>query len=176
MIRIGSAILAASGVMLTRLKGIFRIASIVAVAGVYLNASWAANNEYLIVQNDRGGSVRERVELIETYRTRGTRIHIRGRFCLSACTLYLGLDGTCVAPDTIFGFHGPSSQFYGFALPFQSFDYWSRLMADHYPEPLRTWFIENGRHRIVGFHEFSGQSLIEMGIAQCPRGAHSRTG
>jgi len=161
---------------LARLKRVCCIASFLVVAGGCLNANWAADNGYLIVRNDRGGSVRDRAEIIETYRRSGTRIHIRGSYCLSACTLYLGLNRTCVAPDTIFGFHGPSSRFYGVALPFQSFDYWSRLMANYYPEPLRTWFIETGRHRIVGFHEFSGQNLIEMGVAECPRAARSRTG
>ncbi|MFV2038368.1 MAG: hypothetical protein ACC646_12335, partial [Paracoccaceae bacterium] len=71
----------------------------------------------IVVRNDAGGSVQQRARLIRQYRADGTRLEIRGDFCMSACTMYLGLDNTCIAPDTVFGFHGPSSPIYGIALP-----------------------------------------------------------
>lgn len=121
----------------------------------------------IVVRNDAGGSVVQRARLIRQYRANGTRLEIRGDFCMSACTMYLGLGNTCVAPDTVFGFHGPSSPIYGIALPPRVFERWSRIMADSYPEPLRTWFWETGRQRIVGFQTFRGAQLIEMGITAC---------
>lgn len=127
----------------------------------------AATNQTLIIRDDKGGNLAERARLINAYRADGIRVEIRGSYCLSACTMYLGLSDTCVAPDTTFGFHGPSSGLYGVALSAASFDRWSRVMADYYPEPIRSWFLTTGRNRTVGFHEFSGRELIGMGIRGC---------
>jgi len=127
----------------------------------------ATPNKTVIIRDDRGGGVIERARLIEAYQANGTRIEIRGNYCLSACTMFLRLSETCIMPTTRFGFHGPSSPVYGIALSSASFDQWSRVMAAHYPEPLRSWFMEEGRQRIVGFHEFSGRQLINMGISRC---------
>lgn len=127
----------------------------------------AATGHSVIIQDDRGGAVIERVRIIENYRQTGTRVEIRGDYCLSACTLYLGLPDTCVAPETVFGFHGPSSPVYGVSLAPQTFDRWSRVMAEHYPKPIRAWFLREGRHRTVGFYNYSGSDLIRMGIKRC---------
>ncbi|MEE9428107.1 MAG: hypothetical protein V3V25_08170 [Paracoccaceae bacterium] len=127
----------------------------------------SATNKTIIVHDDRGGGVVERARLIQTYQTDGIRIEIRGNYCLSACTMYLSLRETCVLPKTKFGFHGPSSRLYGISLSPDSFEHWSQVMARHYPEPLRTWFIDEGRYRTVGFYEFSGRDLINMGISRC---------
>jgi len=127
----------------------------------------AAINQTVVVRDDPGGSVIDRARLIREYRDNGTKIEIRGRFCMSACTMYLKLKATCVSPNTTFGFHGPSSRIYGISLSPAAFERWSRVMADHYPEPLRSWFLDEGRYRIVGFREFSGRDLIKLGIAGC---------
>ena len=130
----------------------------------------AAGSRVVVVLNDKGGSVVERARLIRQYRAQGTRLEIRGQYCMSACTMYLGLSGTCVAPDTIFGFHGPSSRIYGIGLRPEVFEHWSKIMADHYPEPLKSWFLKTGRHRTVGFNTYNGRQLIGMGITACPPG------
>ena len=131
------------------------------------NQGNAVSGKVMIVGNDRGGSVIERANLIQALRKKGTRIEIRGQYCMSACTMFLGLKTTCVLPGTKFGFHGPSSRIYGIALNATSFERWSTIMAQHYPEPLRGWFLSQGRHLTVGFHEYSGRDLIKMGISQC---------
>lgn len=130
----------------------------------------AAGSRIIVVLNDQGGSVIERARLIRRYRAQGTQLEIRGQFCMSACTMYLGLSTTCVAPDTVFGFHGPSSRIYGIGLRPELFEYWSRIMANHYPEPLKSWFLKTGRHRTVGFNTYYGHQLIGMGIKACPSG------
>lgn len=81
--------------------------------------------------------------------------------------MYLGLGSTCVAPNTVFGFHGPSSRMYGISLPPDVFEHWSSVMASHYPEPLRSWFLKKGRYLTVGFYKYSGRQLINMGIREC---------
>ncbi len=145
-----------------RFSGLVLLA--IALAG---HSGSAATNRAVIIQNDRGGAVIERLEIIQQYRASNTRVEIRGDYCLSSCTMFLGLPNICIAPDTVFGFHGPSSRIYGIALSAESFNHWSQIMADQYPEPLKAWFLRKGRHRIVGFLEFSGAELINMGIQQC---------
>ena len=140
----------------------------VALIGVFsASASLAIARNTIVISNDRGGAIAERVALIREYQDTGTRVEIRGDYCLSACTMFLALPETCVAPRTVFGFHGPSSRLYGIALTQTGFDRWSRAMAGYYPEPLRSWFMATARHRIVGFYKLSGQELIKMGIRRC---------
>ncbi len=136
----------------------------------------AATARIVVVLNDRDGNVIERARLIQQYKTAGTRLEIQGRYCLSACTMYLGLGNTCVAATTVFGFHGPSSRIYGIGLRPDVFEHWSRIMADHYPEPLKSWFLQTGRHRTVGFHIYNGSQLIGMGIKPCSPDQAAKTG
>ncbi len=120
-----------------------------------------------VVRDDPGGNVALRVREVEALRAKGTRVEIRGNYCMSSCTLYLGLANLCISPHTKFGFHGPSSQVYGLALPPEEFEHWSRVMAAHYPRKLRGWYLREGRNRIMGFYEISGRELIRMGVRRC---------
>ncbi len=145
---------------------------VVAVLGVafwlLLSADGIAQKSgTLVIRNDRGGSVAERVARIDRLRRSGIKVEIRGDYCLSACTMYLGVPGACVAPDTVFGFHGPSSPVYGVALRPREFEYWSHLMARYYPAALRKWFLEVARNRLVGFERKSGRELIRLGLPRC---------
>ena len=121
----------------------------------------------LVVRNDPGGSLQDRLRALSGLRQSGTRVEIRGGYCMSACTMYLGLPNTCVSPNAVLGFHGPSSRYYGIALPPDKFEYWSQVMASHYPAPLRQWYLREGRRIIVGFHEIRGRELIRMGVPRC---------
>lgn len=121
----------------------------------------------MIVFNDKGGDLKDRVALIRRLELRGQRVEIRGGYCLSACTMYLGLSETCVSPEVKFGFHGPSSQTYGISLSPKDFEYWSQTMASYYPDPLRRWFLHTGRNITVGFYEISGENVIKLGVSKC---------
>ena len=54
---------------------------------------------------DRGGSIA--AYLMEIHAAAGKRHEIRGD-CMSACTMWLGHRGVCVAPDAVLWFHGAS--------------------------------------------------------------------
>lgn len=133
----------------------------------HLPGSAGAQPPVMVVANDPGGSVPDRLALIERLRRDGTRVEITGDYCLSACTLYLGLPRACADPDTIFGFHGPGSAVYGIGLTPAAFDHWSRIMARHYPERLRGWYLAVARKRTTGFHSVRGRDLIALGVAEC---------
>jgi hypothetical protein len=119
----------------------------------------------LIVRNDRGGRISPRVKEIAELRRSGRPVEIRGAVCLSTCTMFLGLPQTCLEPGTRFGFHGPSKN--GRRLSARDFDYWSQIIAAHYPKPLRDWYMTTGRLRINGYHELNGRALIELGLERC---------
>lgn len=120
------------------------------------------------VRGDPGGSVADMAARVQAASRAGTRVEIGGpEPCLSACTMWLGARDVCVHPDAQLGFHGPSSQHYGIGLSPAAFDHWSRRMADHYPPRLRAWFLQTGRHRLVGFHMLTGRQVIAMGARRC---------
>ncbi|MBY6003881.1 hypothetical protein KUV62_08185 [Salipiger bermudensis] len=118
-----------------------------------------------VVGNDRGGRLQPRLAEIRQLRSQGVRVEIRGNFCLSSCTLYLGAGDVCVASNTRFGFHGPYYRFKPISP--DRFDYWSRRMAEHYPAPLRDWFLSEARFVSNGYVSLSGAELIRMGVPRC---------
>ncbi|WP_254449258.1 hypothetical protein [Ruegeria sp. HKCCA5491] len=126
----------------------------------------AANTQNLyIVGNDRGGYLHDRLIELKNLQRNRVLVEIRGRVCFSTCTMFLGLPGACVDPDTMFGFHGPSRS--GRKLPKEDFEYFSRVMAGYYPEPLKSWFMNKARNRISGVYKVKGAELIRMGISPC---------
>ena len=129
-----------------------------------LTSAPAHAQEILVVRADGGGLLGRRSEKIRALAASGERVELRGT-CMSACTMYLSLKNLCIAPDARFGFHGPS--WYGKALPPRQFDYWSKLMARHYREPLRSWFMKTGRYQLTGYFQFSGRQLIDLGYPSC---------
>lgn len=121
----------------------------------------------LVVRNDPGGKLSERVEQLNRIRLNGTQVRIESGYCNSACTMYLGLPNTCISRNVTFGFHGPMSQFYGMALPPDEFEHWSQVMASYYPSPLRDWYLREARYTTVGLRKVAGRTLIAMGVREC---------
>lgn len=117
------------------------------------------------VRNDSGGVLDERVTEIAHLRATGEQVRIGG-YCNSACTMYLGLPNACVSPRAVFGFHGPMSQFYGMPLLADEFEHWSRVMASHYPEPIRTWYMQEARYALTDTRDVTGRTLIKLGAAK----------
>ncbi|OIQ38960.1 MAG: hypothetical protein BM558_11940 [Roseobacter sp. MedPE-SW] len=130
-----------------------------------LETANAAQRATYVVGNDRGGYLHDRLIELGNLQRNGTRVQIRGNICYSTCTMFLGLSGTCVNPNTTFGFHGPSKS--GRRLAPQKFEYFSQVMANHYPTQLRDWFMREGRHRISGVYKIKGSELIRMGVKSC---------
>jgi len=128
------------------------------------NTAHAKSRPAFVVHSDRGGLLAQRTREIRRFRASGQRVELRGT-CLSACTMYLGLSGTCVARTATLGFHGPSKK--GHRMTIKEFDHWSLVMAKNYREPLRSWFMTEARYRTSGYHRISGAELIRLGYKQC---------
>ncbi|MGY9047329.1 hypothetical protein P775_23920 [Puniceibacterium antarcticum] len=127
--------------------------------------NWMNTGSVIVVATDHGGPLRERAELVEKLRREGRRVEIRGRKCLSSCTMFLGAGDVCVSPRTIFGFHGPSN--YGRALPAKQFEYWSRRMAGFYPPELRVIYMKKWRYLGTDYKRVTGLELIAIGYPPC---------
>lgn len=127
--------------------------------------SAATAQQSYVVGSDRGGYLHDRLVELNNLERNNVRVEIRGRVCYSTCTMFLGLPGACVDPETTFGFHGPSRS--GRRLAQKDFDYFSRVMADYYPKPLKEWFMAEGRNRISGVYKVKGSKIIEMGVPAC---------
>ena len=139
------------------------ISSVPQHAAAQSNVSFATDP--LIVRNDRGGLLRERLREIGQLRQQSRPVEIRGAVCHSTCTMFLGLPNTCVSPNTTFGFHGPSS--YGRALDPATFNRASEVIASYYPAPLQRWYMEKGRFKIRSLYRIKGSNLIDMGVRAC---------
>lgn len=133
----------------------FPLASVPVRAGLHV----------LVARNDIGGRIDRCAEQLDHLRARGDLVEIRGHYCLSACTMYLGAESACTEPDTVFGFHGPS--FWGLPVNDASFEYWSRVVASSYPDGLRPGYMQVARHRENGHYRVFGRELIGLGIQQC---------
>lgn len=118
----------------------------------------------IIIRNDLGGDVGARANKISAMAASGQTVEIRGSVCYSACTMYLGLPGSCISRTTQFGFHRPS--YYGAALEPDQFEFWSQVIAAHYPKALKTWYLQKGRHR-ASLQMISGAELIRLGVREC---------
>ena len=118
----------------------------------------------ITIGNDMGGDVGARANRIAAMRASGQSVAIRGPSCYSACTMYLSLPGSCVSRKAKFGFHRPS--YYGSTLPPEKFEFWSRIIAAHYPAPLQSWYMAEGRHS-VALQMISGTELIRLGVTEC---------
>lgn len=130
------------------------------------NPAHAAQPSPYIVYSDYGGSVTERSDFIRRLERDKSRVEIRGRHCLSSCTMMLGVKGVCVQANTIFGFHGPSRQ--GVPLPKAQFEQASQFIASHYPPQLRRWYLSEARFSLNSLYVRTGAELISAGIAkQC---------
>ena len=147
-----------------------RLGSSIAVTAISLlafcPAASASASTTIRISNDGGGSISARVSEIRNIRSLGQKVEIQAGYCNSACTLYLGLPNTCVSPNARFGFHGPQLATKGLTMLPSQFEKWSQIMADHYPQQLRHWFMNSARHS-TDLITVKGDQLFALGISHC---------
>ena len=133
----------------------------------------------LRILNDPGGEIGVRIRQVAHLRAQGRVVRIEGT-CHSACTLYLGLEGACVTPGARLGFHGPRAapravraqatrggSGAALGLSRAEADYWTGVMAAHYPEPLRSWFLIRMAEDPAPLRVLRGSQLIAAGLPAC---------
>lgn len=112
----------------------------------------------LHITHDPGGRVAVRAAQVALNGDRPVRIL---GYCASACTMWLAARDVCIARDATLQFHGPS--FWGLPLPPDQFDYWSSVIASHYPGTLADWYMQTGR---FGTFTIIGEDVIANGWAR----------
>lgn len=152
--------------LVRQLRGILIVVALQVFAVIVPQAAIASDTSApLVIGNDRGGMILDRLRQLRALRESGRAVEIRGRVCFSTCTMLLGLPQTCISPRTTFGFHGPTRA--GKRLPPEDFDYVSRVIAHYYPADLKAWYLAEGRHRMMPVHRIKGREIIQMGIRAC---------
>lgn len=115
---------------------------------------------------DEGGYFDNRAREIKKLNEVGARIEIRG-VCISSCTMYLGADNVCVAPNARLGFHGATETFFIPATPENKLRYDTNI-ARYYPPNLRGWFWKEARHIIIAWKSKTGQEVHDMDPDRVP--------
>lgn len=121
--------------------------------------------EPLVIQNDRGGYLAKQLDRLAELKKSDRRVEVRGDVCFSTCTLYLSLPNMCADAETIFGFHGPMR--IGRKMSTEEFDYFSQLIASHYPERIGQWYLETGREKRFGAHKIKARDMAQYGVKIC---------
>ena len=143
---------------------LFAFAGLVAPAGAQAVPAGYAPRA-VVIRNDMGGDVGARANKIAAMRAAGQSVELRGSACYSACTMYLALPGTCINRRTQFGFHRPS--YNGIALAPDQFEFWSQVIAAHYPPAIRSWYLREARYAVRPV-VLPGAELIRLGVPECP--------
>jgi hypothetical protein len=130
----------------------------------------------LRIIQDPGGELGVRLRHVAHLRAQGTPVRIEGN-SHSACTLYLALDRVCVTPQARLGFHGPrapagivrasSTGRQASGLSAAEATHWTTVMAAHYPEPLRGWFLARMAEDPTPLRVLPGAQLIAAGMPAC---------
>ena len=92
------------------------------------------------IRADYGGSIVEYISKYNSLKELQGKLKLDG-FCISACTLFLGIvppKSTCATPGSFFGFHSAASGSGEYA------DEGTRLLWNIYPETVRKKLIDNG--------------------------------
>lgn len=115
---------------------------------------------------DEGGIIEYYVPHVQKYRDAGWSVEYRCSSgnqaeAFSAATLYLGFDQVCTAPDTVFGFHEPTTNA-GVKLPQHRVDAYNAILTPFYPEPLREWYLREASYGILLLDTLTGQELADM--------------
>lgn len=119
----------------------------------------------LTVWYDVGWHIDFRKEEISKILSEGVQVEITGNMCYSACTLYLGLPHLCIDANTKFWFHGPINMTTGKPLSHNNFEKVTHEVADYFPAPLKTLFLEDWRYKYDGYHVIKWNDLIRSWVA-----------
>ena len=105
---------------------------------------------------DRGGVIFRYQQEIAAARG----VHVISGDCMSACTLWLGYRGSCVAPDAVLWFHAASSGLAPSPIG-------TAMMADAYPPALRRLVVSRGWMDTQQLHALTAREVVALGVRAC---------
>lgn len=119
----------------------------------------------VIVREHHGGYLMGTIADVEDINTLGLPVRITGRYCYSACTLFLGAKDVCVSSRTVFGFHQPYRPL-GREISAAELQAAIGKSAALYRPGLREWWEEEGS-RSRELVKMTGQELARFGYRLC---------
>lgn len=123
-------------------------------------------NAQVIVGDHPGGLLKGIAADVSDINALGLPVRIIGRYCHSACTLFLGADRVCVSPKTRFGFHRPGNKPGAAPISAAGLRAAIKMAGTHYRPGLRDWWERQGS-RSRRLKELRGRDLIRMGYRSC---------
>jgi hypothetical protein len=120
----------------------------------------------VIVGNHPGGLIFGTIEDVKDIDMLGLPVMIVGRYCISACTLFLWAKHVCVSPKTRFGFHRPGPAPGTPPLTKARIDATVNVISQHFRPALKKWWIMTGsKSRQLKY--LTGEELIRIGYRSC---------
>ena len=123
-------------------------------------------NARVIVRDHPGGYLTGISADVEDINALGLPVLIVGRYCHSACTLFLGARDVCVSSRTLFGFHRPEPARGGGDLPEGALRAAIDLASAHYKPGLRDWWLTRASRSRQLVH-LTGRELARFGYRIC---------
>lgn len=123
-------------------------------------------NARVIVREHPGGSLGGTIADVEDIGMPDLPVRIVGRYCHSACTLFLGAKDLCISPETRFGFHQPRKRPGTRKITEKQIFFSVELMGSYYKPGLRDWWLNEGSRskRLV---YLDGRDLVKFGYRAC---------
>jgi hypothetical protein len=119
----------------------------------------------VIVREHNGGHLMGTIVDVHDINVLGLPVQITGRYCYSACTLFLGAKNVCVSPKTSFGFHKPYRTD-GRRISEAGLRASIGKSASHYKPELREWWETKGS-RSRNLIKLTGRDLARFGYRLC---------
>lgn len=115
----------------------------------------------LVIANDDGGWVEDYVKHMLTLRKTGQKVRLEGLIASSATVyLHLGPEQVCLDRKATFGFHGTSPKDPDPEMQ-EYYDYHG--LAQFYPEPIRSIYMQKWRFAIMHFEKAEALAAMAPG-------------
>jgi hypothetical protein len=119
-------------------------------------------------KNDSGGSIRDRIKLIDGINAKGDSVQIVGQFCASSCTLMLAVKRVCIGRNTVFLFHSPrAAPTNPKPLSSRDVNHWVQTAARYYPPGIREWFVTTGSKATDYLYSMKASEVARYGYPYC---------
>jgi hypothetical protein len=129
---------------------------------ILLALTFGANAK--VPEIDPGGSIFERFELMKIIDRAGVEYHING-VCISACTLFLGLEKVCMEPRSLLMFHSASSpDANGNLILSEEGNMIARLV---YPQRILEWIDKKKALATIKLTPMTSDEAWSLGVKKC---------
>lgn len=125
-------------------------------------------NGRVVVGDHIGGNLSGMIADVTDINEMSLPVWITGKYCYSACTIFLGSHQVCISRTTQFGFHKPKPEIHKGQLEHGIIQRAIQRAGEYYNATLRNWWIRTGS-KSTSLINISGSELIRIGYKECPK-------